>query len=477
MVHAVKRYEIPGPEWCRTLWTARARELWESRFTAINKAWQATELASVGLFRSAARQSISPELLPTFTKRAVTKGLYPLVLAQHGMTSAYSSRSTAPVGSAFDYSVALCADADAAKMFAQAWEAKDDAIMGDLLGFPKCCIDFYQRVWNAEKWMDTTWPMALNTPDPVATTFDRGHILKFADTPVTANILLRWKGVRYVPHLPCSLTCEHTAAFGDKFRFMLQQAFPQEAAWMDELLESPIEWSAYHGIGEIRHPLFKVSIKTDPTAERIMVQRASKSYPERGERGTEFPYVRHVPKRAAVSELKLVKAPQPLSEALWKDNGFASYGEMQRVHAHIIDFASSVSQSTDRIVDLGCGNGLLVSQLTKFPIGVEQDVERVKRAVPNVMVLHAAIEDFISENHETFGAALLMPGRLLEMTPVKAQQTIKWLQTYARVAIVYAYGDWLTRHNGLIDLCEKTGVALSVASVKVTEGCSVGRLL
>ena len=468
MVSPVKRYEIPGAEWCRTLWTTKARQLWESRLSAINKAWQAVELASVGILRAAARQSIAPELLPTFSKRAMAKGLYPLVLTQHGRAEEYSARSSMQVGDAFDYSVALLADVDSAKMFSQAWDNRDDAIMGDLLGFPKCCIDFYQRVWNVEKWMDTSWPMALNTPNPVTTTFDRGHILRFEDTPLTANILLRWKGVRYVPHLPCSLTCEATATLGAQFRMLMQQGFPQEAAWMDELLDSPIEWSAYHGIGEIRHPLFKISVKTDPTAERIMVQRSSKRYPEGGERGNEFPYVRHIPKPpAAMSELRLVK------KTLWEDNGFASLEQMQRAHKHIIGF---VSQPVDSIIDLGCGNGLLVSQLSKLARGVENDSDRARRAVAGVKISCSSIEDFVGESEETFHVALLMPGRLTEMSPGDAQKTIEWLKSHARVVIVYAYGDWLTKFNGLTGLCEKSGVALDVASVKVTEGCSVGRL-
>jgi len=78
MVEAVKRFEIPGAEWCRTLWTTRARELWEMRFAAINRAWQAVELSSVGIFRSAARQSIAPELIPEFTNASPTRRMLPL---------------------------------------------------------------------------------------------------------------------------------------------------------------------------------------------------------------------------------------------------------------------------------------------------------------------------------------------------------------------------------------------------------------
>jgi hypothetical protein len=271
-----------------------------------------------------------------------------------------------------------------------------------------------------------------------------------------------------VPHLPCSLTCEATAAFGEQFRKLLMRDYPREASWMDELLDSPIEWSAYHGIGEIKHPLFKVSVKTDPTAERIVVQRQSVAYPERGERGNEFPYVRHVPKKATTSELKLVRP------TMWTDNGFTSHEEMTRAHALISKFVTSNTPSTEPMLDLGCGNGLLVSRLSELAEGVEIDEGRAKRAVPNVTVHHMAIQEFVKQNTNLYGVVMLMPGRLLEMTPEDAHDVRMWLVEHAHWVVVYAYGDWLTKFEGLPNLCIEAGLK-DVTLFEHADGCSVGR--
>jgi hypothetical protein len=57
-----------------------------------------------------------------------------------------------------------------------------------------------------------------------------------------------------------------------------------------ELLDWPVEWSALHGIAEIRTPVVKIATRTDPTPERYVVRWMGKSFPADGARGLMFPY-------------------------------------------------------------------------------------------------------------------------------------------------------------------------------------------
>jgi hypothetical protein len=60
--------------------------------------------------------------------------------------------------------------------------------------------------------------------------------------------------------------------------------------WLTEILTWPVEWSALHGIAEIKTPVLKVSTNTDATALKYVVQRKGASYPVEGAHGLKFPY-------------------------------------------------------------------------------------------------------------------------------------------------------------------------------------------
>lgn len=342
------RYPLPVSEWCRTIWASEAaRSLWQPRIQAVSQAWHAAERASVGAFRHACLQTISPEGLPELSAKAAESRLELIILARQGDSGSYSAstRGVTP-GEPWTYRVALVERRFAAE-FSAAFRGGDDTTVGRLLGFPECCRSFFDRVWVQGGWRDTTWPMFDASEDEGA------H---------ESNILLRWIGVRYVPHLPCRFDCEATAELGGKFRRLLPA---QERSWSDELLSMPIEWSALHGIGEIKTPLFTVSTKTDGTAEPLVVRRKGSGYPELGARGLRFPYHRN---------------PDSLrvDETLWTDNGFTSREAMEDAHARLLEL---LPDRYGTVIDLGCGNGRLLSYIdAERRVGVEADAERAARA-------------------------------------------------------------------------------------------------
>jgi hypothetical protein len=62
--------------------------------------------------------------------------------------------------------------------------------------------------------------------------------------------------------------------------------------WMLEILDWPVQWSALHGIAEIKTPVLKVSARTDATPVDYVVRRPGRARPREGARGLGFPYGR-----------------------------------------------------------------------------------------------------------------------------------------------------------------------------------------
>ena len=60
--------------------------------------------------------------------------------------------------------------------------------------------------------------------------------------------------------------------------------------WLLELLNWSVEWSALHGIAEIKTPILKVSTRTDATPHKYTVRRTEETAPTEAVRGLVFPY-------------------------------------------------------------------------------------------------------------------------------------------------------------------------------------------
>jgi len=97
--------------------------------------------------------------------------------------------------------------------------------------------------------------------------------------------------LRAVPHLPCSFHCIRSVELGKKFMQLGREAgYAEEMDRLVQILSWPVEWSALHGIAEIKTPILKVSTRTDATPTRYIVHSKGEAYPEEGARGLCFPY-------------------------------------------------------------------------------------------------------------------------------------------------------------------------------------------
>lgn len=465
------------PDFTRLSWVNdRARGVWEPRITRIGSAWAEIEWRSVvsGIRRCALTSIPSDQLILRSTEWAAS-GLSMMPVAMSGTSPGYASTSVAPrVGEPFEYRVAVGALADVAEL-KHAIDDGDDAAMGQLLGFPDCCIAFFRKTWVDEGCVDTTWAMAANG----GSVDESGRLIEIdATAPFQANILWRWMGPRAVPHLPCSFSCQATVAFADMLMaFGRERGYGAEMGWLEEILSWPASWSALHGIAEVKTPVVKASTRTDATAHEFIVRRHGRRLPAEAPAGLGFPF--RSPERPGITHSlafrKGLEAPIALHTAPpeWyaSDNGFSARAAMDEAHRPIVEMALTSLGDTGTVIDLGCGNGALLKKICEaragvIPFGLDVDESKLEHAR---LLQPAFSANFIAVNmferipidaDTVYTLIILMPGRLLEVDEASARRLREWLRGHFQRLLVYGYGEWLTRYDGLSKLAERAGLTL-----------------
>lgn len=433
------------PDFTRVQWVSPSAEAtWAPRLRRIASAWMAVELESVArAARASALQSVMPDELPKLVAWAASQRCVVLPLAREGVTDSYSSTPSAP-GARWSYRVAVTSlDADAVRLWPKAWAETDHAMIGRLLGFPSCCQEAFTEAWRGQRLIDTTWTQAARTVREA-----RETIYLDASMPAATNLLLRWLGVRLVPHLPCAHDCEHTQGIADNLRLVADGAgYAQEWAWIDEMLSWPVEWSALHGIALIVTPFCTVSAMTDATSVKLCVRREGAGVPADAPTGTRFPYRsgRVIPLTTLKKFASAFEPPSPPAVAPYMLNGFSTQAAQDAAHDLI---AGTLSESVTSVLDLGCGDGTLARRLAGpdgVACGVEADPVRAEAA--RARLDEVATGSLFGEwPARPFELVVLMPGRLLE-SPLEAELLRPRLTR--RRLLVYAYGDSLARYGSL----------------------------
>lgn len=269
------------PAFVRIAWTSdTARQVWLPRLQAVIRACAKTELvASAFGVRKCALVLISdkdfPELEPFWQGRELTA----LKLKPQPETG---------LSAPFHYAVGSAQDVRA---FEEAWNAQDTDYMGELLGYPACCRRSFHKHCIEGKLLDPIFTMA----DTGLHSSDAKPVFEISG-PIFTNVLWKPIGIRAVPHLPCRFDCDATCSWGQSFlQATAELGFHDELSWLLEILSWPAEWSALHGIAEIKTPILKIGTRTDATSHKIVVRRLGDHYPAEGAQGLFFPY--QIPQR------------------------------------------------------------------------------------------------------------------------------------------------------------------------------------
>lgn len=424
------------PEFVRTAWTSSAaRAVWEPRFAHVSNAWRQIEIESV-------KQRMRPcalTLIPAWRIFELAASLAPgfevLTLQTLAATDtgyqAFETRTWKP-GAKLNLRVAVGRRADV-QALRDAFADRDDAAVGGLLGYPRCCIEFFGRVWGGGT-RDTTWAAALAT---ASARHDGGTIELPA--AVGANLLLRWFGVRPVPHLACAFDCRSTEHAAESFRELGRSAgLENEVEWLRELLSWPMEWSALHGIAEVRIPVAKIVTSTDPTDVKRVVRIQGTSFPLDGARGLAFPYIGNPIRRRP--------GAAPASHT---DNGFSSAAAMSAAHAPLVSAAAAaLAEVPGPVLDLGCGNGILLDRIARrtgmSTCGIDADAAKIGRARSLHPTSTFTAGDLFTTGEvweQSYALALISAARLAEASAERLDQLARRFSTRVSRVLVYAYTD------------------------------------
>jgi hypothetical protein len=284
----MEKMDFVLPDFTRINWVSQqAEERWANRLARIKYRFSLLEVLSVSeRQRRCCIVCVSPVELVEQVKFWLKYDLSFLPIDRIGVSRFIYSSTAVPLAqnNNFVYKVVVGKPKEL-KKFLEAWTSSNDLQIGSLLGYPECCIRFFNNHWTIQGHIDTTWAMAMQTGNKHV----NDRIVEI-DGPPHTNILWRWVGVRAVPHLPCSFDCKNTITFAKAFWKCANASQSKEYEWLNEILSWPVEWTALHGIAEIKTPILKVTARSDATPNKYTVKKIGHGYPPEGAKGLLFPY-------------------------------------------------------------------------------------------------------------------------------------------------------------------------------------------
>ncbi len=151
---------------------------------------------------------------------------------------------------------------ETAQKFCDASKVGDHVTQGELLGYPKCCSEAFQKNW-ANGVLDPCFEAAINTNYSVRY---QNKVLVEGDG--LTNVMLRYFGVKVIPFFPCSYTCEEALKVADVWFDLMKSMDSDVAAVALDLLNQPLTWSLYKQIIYISTTRFKGIVNGYECADR-----------------------------------------------------------------------------------------------------------------------------------------------------------------------------------------------------------------
>ncbi len=273
------------PHFARLAWTAdSSREIWEPRFKKINE-WSLQSgiyFVADGMADCAVRQ-VSPSRVFEYLRLASQKGLSVEPWGKGFFYDSINGNGNSSTASG-KYQKVVVGKSDDLKKTIELRRMGDHEKIGSMLGIPECCRDFYLQKALPQNLKEPVWLI------PEQGEGDFKNPLEWRGDP-GLNIFLKAIGIQAVFHFPCSPGCSASTQIADRtIELAKESGFEEVADWLREILSWPLEWSANHGIAEIKIPIAKISSRADATAGKIVVQYAGSASPEESARGLGYPY-------------------------------------------------------------------------------------------------------------------------------------------------------------------------------------------
>lgn len=255
------------PSFHRIVWmNLSAKENWEHSIDDIAQEVQKLELLSVQEGqRACATITFKPEDLAKY--QTEYPDLIFSVVRTARVFKGFAHRFQDPrPGEPFMIHCVVSRDAVLAGKFREAHLDGDHVTQGKLLGFPHCCVKFFEYVWG-EGFVDPIWQIAQNTHLEKAQNWGERHWSVERMHPYS-NPLLRYIGVRAGFHFPCTFHCKKTIEAAEE---RLKLMNPDLKQIMEAMLSMSMSWNVLHGIAEVKTPLFWIITGSVATVEKYEV--------------------------------------------------------------------------------------------------------------------------------------------------------------------------------------------------------------
>lgn len=275
----MERFHFSLPFFYKVSWVSEeAREVWEDRLEILNKCWKNIEVIAIqeGLracaIISATEKSKLQKAIAYDTSLVIEQ------LPESKWNTLLSMATKTKKEKAF-----VVGNASNITEFIEAWRTHDSQIISDLLNVS--CWDKLINVLN-KGYIDLTWPMTHlqgNLTD-VLLTIERSY---------HSNILY-WLNLTSAIYSFSDEIIQQMIQIGEK------KGMKKEMMWLREIMQWSFQWSALHGIAEVKTPVVKISTATDATPIKYAVEFKGSSYPEEGAKGLCFPF--NMPRKLKVSD-------------------------------------------------------------------------------------------------------------------------------------------------------------------------------
>ena len=211
------------------------------------------EMVKQGL-RKAATIHVDQNNMKDILERINKHGLIftPLRKSAHYQGFAHFHHPVKP-GDRFYWYGALTRTQKDAEKFKKADIKNDHKAIGQLLGFSKCCCDYFNKTFS--KNYDPIWVKL------------KGKVEGYPE----CNQMLRYFGARITSHLSCSPKCKATKTMSQKWLAVMKKIDKELTQELYNLLAGEINWNSYHGVVQVETPYFIGVTHTFPYLDKPRV--------------------------------------------------------------------------------------------------------------------------------------------------------------------------------------------------------------
>jgi len=275
--------------------TAGVKNEWEPRVARAAKAYYDLELLTVkhGV-RACTTRHVSPQNLEYDLQNFARHGLVWLPIQRVGSYQGFAHKHP-PVQEGRPwawYGVVARTMEDALKFVEASTTKFDHDVLGQLLGYPDCCRKFFNEVWGAG-YIDPIWQQAGGDLEHMIQheVTEGQEMVHFSSSVSHLTVsMLRYIGVRIVPHIPCSVGCKHSEHIAQAWFEVGEKEEVEGLRDLVALLTLPTEWDCLRGIAVVSTPLFKIQTNSMTTTKRYIVRKDGEWYPEEAPSGLKFPW-------------------------------------------------------------------------------------------------------------------------------------------------------------------------------------------